>query len=251
VLADDVGRRPLEKIHLACGFGNRRDELDGAGAGADHADPPAQIDVVPPAGTVEHRSGEPVQAGDQGPGGHAELAGGRDHDVGRTNALGTVGGPEPDPPEVPVVVPGAVDGLGSEPQVGAEFLAADDVLEVGEDLVLVGEPAAPVGLAVERERVEVGGGVALGARIGVRPPDPTDPVRAVDDQQVVVAVPKQPDRRGDPAGTGADHQDSRVPGRHRSLLTSSCGVPGCALHRAGDQAQGSPTGLRLSRNRTV
>ena len=73
---------------------------------------------------------------------------------------------------------------GAEAEVGAEAEPVDQLLGVGEDLALVGEPARPSRGGGEGERVEVGGHVAAAPRIGVVPPGAPDPVGLLDDGEV-------------------------------------------------------------------
>jgi len=68
--------------HLGC-------ELDGAGPGADHRDPaPGEVVVAVPAGRVEYRTLEGIEAFEGGDVGPNELAQTRDHDVDDNSVTG-------------------------------------------------------------------------------------------------------------------------------------------------------------------
>ena len=83
-----------------------------------------------------------------------------------------------DLPEVAVVLEHRRRDAGVELDVAAEVETVGDVLEVGEDLGLLGELAAPTPLleqlAGEREAVDVALGVAAGAGVAIPIPGAAD-----------------------------------------------------------------------------
>ena len=94
--------------------------------------------------------------------------------------------------------------LGASRRCGSIPKSRAHVLEVGEDLRLRRVTARPVVARGERERVQVRGDVAGGARVGVRAPDPADRVAALEHGQLLEPGLAQPDRRADAAEPGAD-----------------------------------------------
>jgi len=214
-----------------------RDDLHGAGAGADDAVPLAlEVDAVVPAGGVEHRSGEAFEAGQRRVGGPVELADGADEHVGDDlldGGVGVGGRAHPDPPDALVVVPAGGDELGAEPDVREHAVGAGDVLEVAEDLGLLREVARPVGFLRPGEGVERAGGVDAGAGIAVLQPDAADGVVAFDDG-VVQAELAELDRGADTALPRADDDDAQVVG---------LGEPGPVAGEVGEhQQQGRDVG---------
>ncbi len=144
---------------------DRGDELDRARARADHGDaPPAQVVVVVPLRRVEDRALELVDARDLGDRRLVQRAGAPDDHTGADG--GAVGEPERPAPARPL----RGGDLGAVPDAGAQPVAVGDVLEVGADLGLRGELAAPVRVGREGERVEVRLHVAGAAGVGVVAP---------------------------------------------------------------------------------
>src|SRR3954453_569381 len=82
LLGNHVRGRALVDVELPDALGDRRDDLDGAGAGADHRHPLAgDLRVVVPAGGVEDRSLEALGSGDPGQRRAIELPARRDEHV--------------------------------------------------------------------------------------------------------------------------------------------------------------------------
>src|SRR5215472_16954581 len=86
----------------------------------------------------------------------------------------------------------------------AETVPLGQVTQVGQDLPLRREPAAPAPRP-ERERVQMRGHVTGGTGIGVVPPGSPGPVALVDDEEVLDARAPQRDTHADPAEPGADY----------------------------------------------
>jgi hypothetical protein len=110
-------------------------------------------------------------------------------------------------PAIGLGVEAGVGDRGAEPEVRRQAVLAGAVAQVGEDLGLLGEPARPVGLGLERVGVQVGGRVAGGAGVGVVAPDAARPVRPVEDRDVLEAGLLQGDGQPDPAEPAADDGD--------------------------------------------
>ena len=159
-----------------------------------------QVEVVVPLGGVEHgplEVADPGQRRDRGPG---ELAAGGDQQI----ELGTLARVGDHGPASALGVEAGLGHLGAEPQVGCDAEVARALFEVGEDLPLRCVTARPVVPGRERERVQVRGHVAGGARVGVRAPDPADGVAPLEYGQLLEPGLAQPDRRADAAEAGAD-----------------------------------------------
>ena len=133
-----------------------------------------------------------------------------------------------------VLVEGRLGDLGAEPDVVRDVEAVHAVLEVGEDLGLLGELPGPVDVGRERERVEVRRHVAGGAGIRVVPPGAADAVGLLVDRERLDAGPLQLDAHADAAEAGADDRDAR---RRRARRDPSGWPDGEALlHPADDLA---------------
>ena len=203
--------RALEDGRVRRLLGHGRQELDRAGAGADHRDPlAAQVVAVVPLGGVEAVALEAArQARD---GGLVELARRHDHGVGRALPAARL-----DPPVPRRVVPAARADVRAGLDDVLEALLGDDLAQVGEDVGLGRAQPHPVAALGERERVEVARDVARGARIGVVEPGAAEPVGLLEDRDVRDAVAAQLDRRGDPAEAGSDDDHAG----HQSTYTVS------------------------------
>ncbi len=208
---DHPGRRPLVQRQGAGQLLERRDELDGRGTGPHDGHVAAfDLDGVVPARRVHDVARERVEAGDVGQAGLGERAGRRDQHVGRP--IAPVG---LDPPARRVVVPGRLAHVVAEPDVRRDAEPVGDVAEVVLDLGLGREPAAPVGVGRERERVQVRLDVARRARVGVVPPHAADLVGPLEHDQALDALLEQPDGRPDPPEPGSDDGSVDVgDGRH-------------------------------------
>ena len=198
-----------------------RDDLDGAGAGADHADGLAFEGVgVVPAGGVERLAGEGGEAGDLRVGRPAEPAGGRDDGPGDHGvALAGLDGPEPR-----ALVERGPRGGCAEADVGADAVLVRAALEVGEDLAPLRELAGPAGVLLERERVEVRLDVAGGTRIAVVTPGATQALGLLQHGEVVDARLLEADGHAEAAEAGADDDDVRVAHGALAFLSRETGA---------------------------
>jgi len=178
--------RPLEERQAADARGDGGHHLHRTGARADDGHPPAgEFHVVPPAGGVEHGAGEPVEAGDVR--GLRLVQHPRGGDDGPGAEPAAVRGRQP--PEPGIVVPlecGDRRLMADEP-IDAE--SGGDLAQVAENLRLGCVATRPVGRLGERERVQVRGHVAAGARVGVVPPRAADGGRFLEDRSVPCAAP--------------------------------------------------------------
>ena len=106
--------------------------------------------------------------------------------------------------------------LGAQPNAVEHAVAPRHVLHVGLDLCSRRVAPRPVRVGREGELVEVRGHVAGDARIGVEVPDAADPVAALEDRHVVVALPAEHHGRADPAEAAAHD------GHRRHVRKESC-----------------------------
>lgn len=233
-LAVATGKHPrrgaLEDRQLADPGLDRRDDLGGGGAGADHRHALAgQVEVVVPAGGVEDLAGEAAQSGQVGDLRVGERSGGGDDGVG-----GPLAGRGGDPPAGLLALPAGFQYFGVEAQVGAETEDGGDLFQVGADVRLAGEAARPVGVGREGEGVEVRGNVAGAAGVAVVPPGAADGVRPFQHHEVGDPGATQSDRGAEAAEAGADHRHPDV----RDGLLRSGGVGRCGRAGAGALAAG-------------
>ena len=205
-LGDHPWRAALEDVETLDPPGDLGHELDGARAGADDRDPPAGhvVRVIPVRG-VEGGAGEALGPRDRGQRGTAQLAAGGDEDVDLHGLAG--GGAQPPAPASRVEV--RRGDLGAEAQMAVEPMPAHAVLEVAEDVGLRREAARPVALALEGVRVQVRGDVAGRARVGVLAPHSADPIRLLEDRELVEAVLLETDAHAHAGEAAADDRDAR------------------------------------------
>ena len=185
-----------------------RHDLDRAGAGADHRHPLAgQVDAVVPFGRMESGTTEFVAALDVGQGRDVQRARARDQEL--PDEFAAVFGE--DVPALLVVVPvGSVD-VRIELDVAAQPVFLGDSLEVVPDLGLIGERVLPVGLGLERERVQVRRDVAGAAGVTVVAPRAADVVELLQDDEVH-ALLLQLDRHSQAGEAGPDDDGAGVDG---------------------------------------
>ena len=181
-------------------------ELDRRGSGADHRHlAAAEIVVVVPARGVKDAALEAVQPRELGDRRIGQGAGGGDDHLG-----GEVAGRGLDLPALAVVVPVGRQHLMPEAQVGRQVVAPGHLLDVGLDLGLAGEGAAPAGVLLVGERVQDAGDVAGAARVGVVAPGAAEVVGALEDHEVLDAVLLERDRHPDAGQPGAGDGDLDV-----------------------------------------
>ena len=218
-LGDHVGRAALEQrqaLHLR---GDPRDELDGAGSGADHRDPLAgQLDLGVPVRRVERRTLEALQAGQARQQRPAQLAGGADQGpCAQRLAIGAA--------HLPFAAAGVEMGLlhlAVETDLLAQTVLVRAMPQVVEDFRLRGELARPVGLRLEGKRIEMRG-------VAVFPPATADIGGLFQDQIIVDACLSQADRQAETGEAGANHQQPQ--GGFRAGLVVHCCAPVCCLPR--------------------
>ena len=107
------------------------------------------------------------------------------------------------------------------PQVRADAEAVGAVLEVAEDLGLVGVRLGPVGLQGEGVGVEVRRHVAGGAGVGVRPPGAADAVGRLEDHEITPPGLDQLHGQSEAARPRPD--DGDLPVRHRARRAATRG----------------------------
>jgi hypothetical protein len=202
---------------------DRRDELDGRGAGADHGDALAgQVDVVVPARGVERRTREGLDAGHVGQRRLDQPAAAADQRVGRQRAPAGL-----QPPEHRGVVPHTGHEVGVDVQVRAHAKVVGDLLQVRPDLRLPAVDVRPVRVRREGEGVEVARHVAGAAGIGVVAPGAADAAGALQQDEVLDPPPLEGHRGADPGEPAADDGNPHVrrqrPLRDVLLLLHLCG----------------------------
>ena len=213
-LGQHVRRGALVDVHVGGRLGDLRHELDRAGPGAHDGHTLAgEVGAVVPARGVPGGSGEIAAARDVRQGGPVELPDRGDHGT----RLDGVAVAEGEVPQGTALVEPARGDARTEAQMRAETVLLGQVTQVGQDLPLRGEAAAPAPRP-ERKRVQVRGHVTGGTGIGVVPPGSPGPVALVDDEEVFDARPPQGDAHADPAepGTDDDHAVRRIPGHRPS-----------------------------------
>ena len=181
-----------------------RYELHCRRGGADDGDSLTGEVVVPvPLRGVEHRACEVAQAVDLGPREVVEHPDRAHHDVGREGGAvvereGPCGGR--------FVPHGAVHAV-AEPHVGEHAVLLGDVLHVREDLGLGAVRLRPIGLDLERERVQGRLHIALATRVSVEVPGAADSRGLFEQDEVVDALVEQAFAHAEPARSGADDGD--------------------------------------------
>ena len=228
-----VGEHPLrgalEDGQPADCVGDRRRDLEAAGAGADHHHVlTGEVCGVIPAGGVEGRAGKTVGARDVGDVGGVELPDGTDHRAGAQGFVVAVGIPHGDRPRV--VLPYRGDHFGAEPDALLHTVAVHDVGEVGLQFRLAGEVLRPVIRRLEAVAVEVIAHVYPGAGIAVLPPGSAH-TGVLLDHGVGDPGLLQPDC-GQQAGlAAADHDDREVGAcRRAGLQVVIAGVVAVEFH---------------------
>ena len=112
------------------------------------------------------------------------------------------------PPLIGIRPPQRRDTRARDEMLG-QIMVGGDLLDVREDLRLVGEGLAPAGVQRERVGVEVRRHVARRAGVGVLAPGPAEVVAAVEDREVISAAGEL-DAHRDPAKTRADDCHRRL-----------------------------------------
>ena len=211
----------LEHQHLFGLLGDDRDELRGAGAGADHGDALArEIDVVIPLGRVKRRPGERVAPVDVGQLRSVQLARCVDDGVERVGArIRPSRSTVLHLPRCRIVVERHGLHRGREPDEPAHAELVGEAPEVVEQRGLCREVLRPVVALGERVAEEMAGDIDPAARVGVLQPGAADlGVLLVDDG--VDAGLTQPVRGQQARHAGTDHGDSK-----RSIGSEVGGVP--------------------------
>src|SRR5207253_2271577 len=111
-----------------------------------------------------------------------ELAAGGDQDIGLVRSRAGL-----QPPLAALLVPARALHLGPGPDPVEHAEAPRDALYVGANL-RPGREATRPGIGCEGELVEVRGDVTGGTGVGVRAPDPADPIALLEDGDIVVAL---------------------------------------------------------------
>ena len=196
------------------------DRLHRSGAAADHRDPlGGEVDpFLREAAGVVPLALEPIQALELRHVGGGKRAHARDQ-VARGDALALVGVHRP---PVSLLVELAACHPGAELDVALQVMARGDVFEVAQDLRLRGIALRPLPflqqLLVEREAIDVGVGIAPGARVSVPVPGAADAVAGLvhaHSQPELVPQVLQHVHAGEP---GTDHDRIKVASHSLLLL---------------------------------
>ena len=151
-LGHDPWRGALEHRHRRDLVGNRGNDLDRAGAGADDSDVASgQIERFVPQRGVDDLPGETVETLDIGDRGMVEHPH-RRHQHARRQRLAAA---EHQPPQRGVVVPDCLIDRGVERDMTTKPMIGDDIVEVSEDLLLPGEHPRPTGIGRKGERIKM------------------------------------------------------------------------------------------------
>jgi hypothetical protein len=216
-LRHDVRRGALEDGDVAGRALQVGDELDGAGARADHSDPAgAEVEVVVPPRRVEGRATERLDAGERRHEGARQLADRRHDEVDLQVGRGPVSGtarPRRHGPAAPLLVVRRGDHLGPRADQPEQPFSLGDVLDVGEDLRLLAVAPRPLRVGGERVGVERGRHVARGAGVGVVAPDPAHPVGLLQHGHPGDAAPHQLARGSEPSEARTDDCGGELPPR--------------------------------------
>ena len=186
----------------------RRDpgnKLDAARPSADHSDPSAgQVDVMPPAGRVQHGSGEGIQSGKPRHAWNVDAPDGRDDSAGAK--LAAIGCQKL--PQLPSLVPLHPDDCRPCLDMRDHTMPLGDKLYVVENLGMSGILSGPIRFRCERVGVEVRGHVAAASWVGVVAPGATDGVFLVKDDKVRAALIPQADRHAQATKSCTDDRDA-------------------------------------------
>ena len=199
----DPDRGALEDRQVLGAASDLRHVLDGARAGPDRGDA-GTVDgcVVLPTRGVERASAERLAAGDGGREGDVEHAEGAHEHVGGERLTGGAG----QRPPLVVVAPARFGDLSPRAHPRTDSEVVGDLLQVGEDLRLVGVGLAPPGVRGERVAVQVRRHVTGRTGVGVVEPGAADVVRLLVDREVVAGL-LEPHPHRDATCTGAEHRD--------------------------------------------
>ena len=214
-----VGEHPLrgalidgQRVHV---LGDRRGDLEPAGAGADQGEPlPTDVEVVGPPRRVERRPGEGVHALDVREPRDVQRADGTDDEPGAMVLVDPFRIAEADEPRAVVLVPHQTGDGGAEPAVRTQPVLVEDLGEVVPELGLPAVVLAPVVTRPERVAVLVAAHVDPGAGVPVLPPGPPRTVVLVDDGERQSGL-GEADAGEDARLAAADHDDR---GRRLDLL---------------------------------
>ena len=192
-----------EPRHLRLHLGN---QLDRRRAGADDGDALAgDLMLVLPACRVEQRAGERIDARNVREARLAERPGPEDEEASRQ--LSAIRG---DAPSSAGVIPRCSGELVLEANVRHDPESSRAVAQVIPDLSLLRVGARPVGLARERERVQMRRHVTHAAGIRVVAPGAPDVPRALQHDEVVDAGLLQADRHAQAGEAAADNHREPV-----------------------------------------
>ena len=170
-----------------------------------------EIVVVVPLGRMEDLALERSIPGREGTDGSLSGPGAATSIAGREGPAGGV-----DPPQLRVLVPGRTGHGVAEAQVGHDPGVLGAAAQVGLDLRLARERAAPGRVGREGERVQVRRDVALAARVMVVAPRAADVVGALEHDEVVDALLLEADRHAEAGEAAAD--DGHVHVARRGVL---------------------------------
>jgi hypothetical protein len=204
-LRDHPDRGALVDGEVGGPLGELGNQLHGRRTGSDHRDAASRgVEVVLPLGGVDDLALEVRDAGDVGDGRLRQEARRGDQ---VTRGEGFTAG-QGDPPDARILVPACALDRGVEAHVLADVILVGDVVGVLLDLGARGEQARPVRVGLEEVRVRRGRHVDGQAGVVIDVPRAAQVVLAVEDDEVVKAIPLELDRCADSCEPGS--HDDRV-----------------------------------------
>ena len=216
-------RRALEHFQLAHGFYQLRNNLNAAGAGADHRHAlSGEVVVVVPARAVNLLALELLQAFDVREAGVGQRPLGHHRGAAAHHLAFFQRGF----PQAGFLLERQIGDVAVEANVFFQIEFVHQIVDVIENLVAAGKAARPLRVGRERIGVQIGGDVAGGARVGVVPPGAADAVAPFQNHEIIDPRLLQPDRHAQPGKAGAHDQR-----RSRLRLALGGGFLGCRFFR--------------------
>src|SRR6266852_219859 len=214
----DPSRRALEKMELPGAWRALRDDLDGAGAGANDGDIfSGEVHAVIPGGGMKLGSRKALEA--------------RQFRVARDVQRAHAGDKHASAnahfvscrcvPDSFGFIPNGISKAGVEAQIRSKPVMLNAALQVVVDFLLARIHARPIGRRFEREGIEMRRDVAGAAGITIVPPGAADIFALFDDEKGAETGFNKLDAHANPGKPGADDQDVDI--RDGRVCRRSCG----------------------------
>ena len=152
---------------------------------------------------MERRTGKPLEAVQLGIPRHVQRA----HSRHQHASIDLLTVPRDRVPQTGFLVPARFPQRRSQPHFLRDTVPFGGCPQIVEDFCLLRIHAAPLGISIERERVEMRRDVAGAAGIPVVPPGPADLLAFFENQERVDTGFTKLDRHAESRKTGADDQD--------------------------------------------